>query len=302
MSAAALLALAFTAHAAFGPQKPYGVLLIGEGGDKNWAKTIEAAKKALGTEVPLEFAPGIPDAKTLQKSIDKLEAAGVKKLVAVPLLVSSFGDTMDHVRYLLGIRETAVKAFLRGTRAPERTKSKAPVVLAKALDDHPLFVELLSERALGLSRNPPKETLLLVESRPAASAAADEALDSAQALSERVRQKAGMAAAAAASLDIEGKQNERDLSTRALRKRVAELRKSGAVLVVPLELTPGLFGRRLKSAAEGLFAKYDGKTILPDDRIAAWIKASAESASRLPEMRAFKEIPNATSRFQTGPR
>ena len=39
----------------------------------------------------------------------------VKKLVAIPLYVSSFGDPMDHVRYLLGIRETPVKAFLRGT-------------------------------------------------------------------------------------------------------------------------------------------------------------------------------------------
>lgn len=286
------LAAFVLAAAAFGPAKPYGVLLLGEGGDRTWQQTVASAQKAVGAEVPLELAAGLADARAMQKAVDKLQSSGVKMIVAVPLFVSSYGEIMDQNRYLLGIREKPVKGYALGSRQPQRVRAKVPIVLAKALDDHPLAVELLAERAAGAGRDPGKEALLLVGPKPRTPESTEEWLDAQAALAEKVRQKIGAPAAAAAALDGDGKQAERELSERALKKTLFDLRRRhGAVAVVPLELTAGGFTRRLRRAVDGSFARFDGKTLMPDERVAKWIAESAASAAKLPDMRLFKENP-----------
>ena len=287
---AALLGLACaSARAAgtFGPrgEKPFGVLLLGEGGDREWKDSVEKLKKELGKKFPFEFVPGLADARMIQKGVERLEFQRVQKIVAVPLFVSSFSEVMDHNRFLFGIREKPA-----GPRyAHQRVSSRVPVVLAKALDDHPVLVEILSSRALALAKDPSRESLVLVGEVSGSTETARDWLASAQALAEKVRGRTGFSAAHAAGLRLGGSQKEREDSQKELRDLVRKSRRQGSVAVVPLEVTHAAVSGRIPKALEGAFVRFDGKAILPDPAVARWVSESAEAAARLPDMRVFKD-------------
>lgn len=284
---AALLLGAAAAWGQAGPQ-PFGVLLLGEGGDRNWARTVEAIRRELPPRLPIEFCAGLADARAMQKSVSLLEARKVQTIVAVPLFVSSFSEAMDQNRYLLGIREAPSKEFGEYPRAPSRIKSRVPLVLTKALDEHPLLVETLAARARALSRSPAEESLLLVGQGPTSPEAREDSLAQAAALAEKVRQKAGFKAARAAAVYPQLSQAQRDKAESALRGLLRELRRLGPVVVVPLEMTRGGVHARLRKALEGSLARYDGASLLPDSRIARWVAESAQTGAKLPDMRVFK--------------
>lgn len=301
-------AVAFNLHAAdFQPrlntvgEKPFGVLLLGEGGDRDWKDTVEAARKQASGKYPFEFAAGQADRKEMQRGIDALEAQRVRAIVIVPLLASSYGEVMDQTRFLLGIRETPSKELLdaphehTGGLALQRLKSRVPLVLTHALDDHPLFVDLLASRAQALSRKPAGEGVVLVGASPASKDDAREWNETATALAEKVRQKGGFAAARAFALRVDGTADQRELSAQSLGTLIRELRRSvNAVIVVPMAMTSSDEKMmRLRQAMEGLFARYDGRTVLPDARIAAWIEQTALPAAKLPDMRLFKDSAKA---------
>lgn len=283
-------------------EKPYGVLLLGEGGDREWRDAVDQIKKRAGKRYPVEFAAGLADGKSMQSALDKLQAQRVRAVVVTPLFVSSYGEVMDQVRYLLGIREKPAE-LAGGPRSradappPPRLRSRVPLVLGKALDDHPLFVELLVARAQALSRRPSEEALILVGEAPASKpgdktrAGEAEWLQAAEALAEKVRKKGGFAAARPYAVRLYAGTKERDASEAGLRALVKELRSKHKVIVVPLAMTGGRL--RLSRPLDGLFAKADGRAVLPDPRIAQWVDETSAPAAKLPDMRLFKDAARA---------
>lgn len=280
-------------------QKPYGVLLLGEGGDAVWKNALAAVRRDLPKEVPFEFAAGLADGREVQKGVDRLASRGVRQIVAVPLFISSFSEVMDHNRFLLGIRETPSKEFLGAARNPgrmdraRRVESPVPLVLTKALDDHPLLVELAAQRARAQSRDAGREGLILVAPAPASPEAAKDALALLAALAEKVRLKGGFKAAKAFALRADAEPARRRGEEDSLRRLVSEMRRQAAPIVVALELSPGALSRRLPRVLDGLFFRFDGKGLLPDERVSRWVAASAEAGSRLPDMRVFRGRPAA---------
>lgn len=278
-------------------EKTFGVLLLGEGGDREWRSTIDEVKKRFEVTAPVAFAPGMADRRAMQKGLDDLQALKCKAIVVVPLFVSSYGEDMDQVRYLLGIRETPAKGLERPgahvSAPPARLVSKVPLVLTKALDDHPLFVELLAARAQSLSRKASEEALVLVGESPESEDDAKEFANAVSALAEKVRQKAGFAAAKGFAMKPGARQADRESGENALRTLVKDLRHDHKVIVVPLTLTGGRL--KLNRALDGLFAKYDGRALLPDARIAQWVEQSAVPAAKLPDMRMYRKPAQTTA-------
>lgn len=282
-------------------EKPFGLLLLGEGGDRDWKAAVDDARAHAAGKYPLEFASGEADRREMQRGIDALQAQRVRTIVIVPLLVSSYGEVMDQTRYLLGIREKPSNELLdaphehTGGLQLQRLKSRVPLVLTKALDDHPLFVELLAARAQALSRRPANEALVLVGAAPAAKDDQREWNETVSALAEKVRQKGGFASARAYALRTDGRQEDRDLSAQGLGSMIRDVRRShNAVIIVPLALTnEDTQAMRLRPALEGMFVRYDGRTVLPDPRISAWIEQTALPAAKLPDMRLFKDSAKA---------
>lgn len=298
MLAPALL-LALSAAASAADKAPaaipgVGVLLLGEGGDQDWRAQLDAVKKRLG-RTPVEFAGGAADARAIQQSVSRLEASPgkIKKIVAVPLYVSSFSDVLDEDRYILGIREKPSAAIVGGAHShfgsPHRVKTKLPIVLTRALDDHDLFVQLLAERALKQTKEPAKDALLLIGLASASTDSTKEWLDSVAALAEKVRQKGGFAASRAAAISEGYGPERRDQSRKDLRKLVLDLRKQGRVVALSLELTARAGHSRVAPALDGLFVKLDQRALFPDPKIADWVYAQVVDGDKLPDMRNFKD-------------
>ncbi|HAM35307.1 MAG TPA: hypothetical protein DEB40_11420 [Elusimicrobia bacterium] len=276
--------------------KAFGVLLLGDGADKDFKDAIGAVARKLTARVPLEFAAGPVDVHSMQKGLDRLKAARVKKVVVIPLMTTSNSERMDEIRFVLGIRENPSPEFFSAARSRpgyalvRRVETKLPVVLAPALDDHPLVVEILASRALSLSKRPQDEALVLVGLAPVAKAAAGEYRRTLSALAERVRAKGGFKAAACAVLQPDAPlQAERERAQEDLRKLVRELSRTQRALVVPHVLAGDAASRPILRALSGVFMRYNKKGLLPDERIIRWVEESAHKGAALPDMRLFKD-------------
>lgn len=273
--------------------KPFGVLLLGEGGDKSWEQLASAAAKRLGTKVPFEFAPGLADQKSIQKAAEKLEAQSVKKIVVVPLYLSSNSELMEQTRFLFGIRQDPSADFFGSRRGGSilvrRVMTRADVVVTQALDDHPLVVEIIAARATALSRAPAKEGLVLVSAAPASEDGAKQWGQTLADLAERARAKAGMARAASALLPERGPAADREKAEKAFKAKTQEFSRAGGAVVVPVTLNASALERRVPRVLSGAFMRFNGKALLPDDRLAAWVEQTAVEGSRLPGMRQFKD-------------
>ena len=289
--------------------KPFGVLLLGEGGDKVWKDSVAAIIRNLSKKIPIEFVFGEADVKLIQKGVESLQAARIKKLVVVPLFLTSTSPLMDETRFLFGIRENPSPDFFTASRAGagyalvRRAQTKLPVVLTPALDDSSVVVDILTSRALRLSKNPADEAVVLVGLAPAVKLDDAVVLDQDKktftatnkygqcldAIAERVRAKGGFKAAAAAALSDSPSQPERESSERDLRLLVRNLSLKHRVLVVPHALTSVLPSRRIRRALQGVFMRYNDNGLLPDERISRWVEESARRGAALPDMKVYKD-------------
>lgn len=273
--------------------KPFGVLLLGEGGEKGWDELVAAVAKRLGPKIPLEFAPGLADQKTIQKAADKLGSQSVKKIVVVPVYLSSNSELMDQTRFLFGIRQDPSLDFFGSRRGGSilvrRVMTKADVVLTQALDDNPAVVDILASRAASLSRAPAKEGLILVSVAPASDEGAQQWSQTLTALAERARAKAGMARSASALLPERGLAAEKEKAEKAFKTKTQEFSRQGGAIVVPVTLTASALERRVPRVLSGSFMRFNGKALLPDERLAAWVEQTAVEGARLPGMRQFKD-------------
>ena len=302
--------------------KPFGVLLLGEGGDKVWKDSVASIIRDLSKKFPIEFVFGEADVKLVQKSVESLQAARIKKLVVVPLFLTSHSPLMDETRFLFGINENPSPSFFKASRASagyalvRRAQTKLPVVLTPALDDSRVVVDILASRALSLSRNPSDEALVIVGIAPAFRENEEKTLGPAKkifnpmdeygqsltALAERVRAQGGFQAAAGAALSDSPLQSQRDRTDDDLRRLVRGMSLQHRVLVVPHALTGILPSRRILRALGGVFMRYNEKGLLPDDRIERWIEESARQGAAKPDMRIYKDAGKPLSPAPAFPR
>ena len=279
------------------------LLLLGEGGDRDWKEAVAAITKELGKDLPLEFAAGSADEKAIQKSVDRLQAQRVKKLVVVPLFESSASDVMEEIRYLLGIRKDPSEGFFansrRGAQIVRRIQTRLPVVLTPALDDQPVVVEILTSRALALSRKAEGESLVILGQAPRSEAAAEQLAQTLNSLAERVRAKGGFVAGHAALLEDDLGQSRRDKAAAKAKTLIQGLGRKTRVVVVAYNMTSSGAEKKVSRALSGVFMKFSGKGLLPDARLTKWVSESPDAGSRLPDIRVYKDAGRAPNSSQT---
>lgn len=284
-------------------EKPYGLLLLGEGGDRDWKSAVAAITQEIGKTVPIEFAAGLADEKAIQKSVDRLQSQKVKKLVVVPLFESSDSEAMEEVRYLFGIRKDPSEEFFahsrRGTQIVRRVQTRLPVVLTQALDDQPLVVDILASQALALSRNPDGESLVLLGQAPRSEAAAEQFGQTLNSLAERVRAKAGFKSGQAALLEDELGPARRDKAAAKIKKMIQGLGRQTKVIVIAHAMTSSGAEKKVARALSGVFMKFSGKGLLSEPRLTKWVSQSAEAGNRLPDMRVYKDAGHALGSSKT---
>jgi sirohydrochlorin ferrochelatase len=82
-----------------------GVLLLAHGGSASWNDRVKALAGKVGEKMPIEVAFGMASRPSIQGAVDKLVAAGVTEIIAVPLFVSDHSSVITSTAYLLGARE-----------------------------------------------------------------------------------------------------------------------------------------------------------------------------------------------------
>lgn len=282
------------AAAPWGP-KDWGVLVVGGPGSPQGGKPVAALRDGLKGKFPLEFAFGLADPREIQKGIDRLTARRVKKIVVVPLALSSQSDAMEETKYVLGLRKEPSAEFFKAGRnrsgytTIKRVQTKLPVVMASALDEHPFLAEILAARAKELSERPAKERVLIVGRGSAAAADHELAQRQLAALARKVKALGGFAGAEALLLRDDAPEKARAQARAAMRKAVSAWSREGRVIVVPHLLTPDGFEREVRKTLDGVFHKWSGKTLLPDPRLSDWVEAKAREAADMPDMRLYKD-------------
>ncbi len=285
------------------PPAPYGILLMANGGEASWNTEIERLRARVDAKVPTETALGMADPASLQAAVDRLEKRGVTRIAAVPLFVQTRSEVLDQTRYALGLSDTPSEALkiayermasMHAAHGPlgahgasggvahghsmvfsmERVKAKEAIAMASALDAHVLVGRILLERAKALSREPAKESVIMVAHGPvddSALPAWKAALDSQCAFIKKNKFK-----------DCSSGILRDDAAPEIRAQAVAELRamvsSAARALVVPVLLARGGIEKKIEKDLAGLDYAWDGKTLMPHAGFDAWVLESAAKA------------------------
>lgn len=287
--------------------KEQGVMVLAHGGSPRWNNDVLQASRDLANRYPTVVTFGMADAESIQHAIDALEGLGVKKIIAVPLFVSSHSELYRQTEFVLGIREKPDVGFVEGMERAMKNPVKfiwkkislenvsyalammknhssmhcdrqvthrVPIELRPALDASNLVGEILKERAISLSTTPKNETVLIVAHGPIGDD--DDALwlSNMEQLALSVKEYPFYNVCVATIRDdapdeIKNKavENMRNL----VKKCVV---KEGRVIVVPLLLAKGGIEGEIRHILKGLSYVYNEETLLPHLNINRWLVQS----------------------------
>jgi hemoglobin/transferrin/lactoferrin receptor protein len=289
-----------------------GILLLAHGGARNWNQGVADAAAEVNREQPVEVAFGMATRRNIQGAIDRLIARGVTDIVAVPLFVSPHSSVVRSTEYLLGLRADApadLAIFAKmdhgsgnahaghgdhaghGAAAPADGStpvvSRVPIRMAGALGRHPLVATMLADRAASISQDPAREAVVLVAHGPVPADDNARWLDDLAALANGVEAASRYKAIEWQTVRDDAPAPIRDQAAAELRDRVTRLAAAGdRVLVVPVVISFGGIENGIRKRLDGLSYTMAGQGLLPDPRIAQWIRAAA----RQPEARLFDSV------------
>ncbi|MDX6768855.1 MAG: hypothetical protein SF051_04935 [Elusimicrobiota bacterium] len=308
---AALLAAGPAAAAGFGeraePKPSYGLLLLASDAGSGWKKDLAALRAQL-KGMAVESVAGAADPVAVQKAVDKLERQRPGKIVAVSLEPLSESPVTQEARFLLGVREQPAEdrpdadserlsggmksSLVLETARPrwlKRVKSASPIVMTATLDQSPLLAAILADRARKLSRDPRRDTVLLVGQGPRSDKALKSWQAAADAVAEQVRAKGGFARAAAVPVRDGVRSGQRDKDRESLKAKLSELAVTGGIVAVPLAPDGRRLEHLLRQSAGSTAYRWDGQGVLGDARLLEWIRSAAAAASKLPDGRRYKD-------------
>ncbi|MBI4354914.1 MAG: hypothetical protein HY597_00505 [Candidatus Omnitrophica bacterium] len=256
-----------------------GVLVLAHGGEPLWNATVQQTVAGAGLSVPVEIAFGMGfhahEVQELQEAVARLEARGTEAVIVVPLLVSSHSEVYRQLEYLLGARERSPIP-----RSPKPIDVQAAVRFLPPLEGEACVADILLERSRALSREPARETVILVAHGPNTEPDNAAWLTALERWAQAVRLRGGFRAVEVATLRDDAAVWVRRRATRTLRRLVQRAAQEGTAVVVPVLVAPGGVEQKIPQALRGLSYAFSGQTLLPHARISAWI-AERVSAVRL---------------------
>ena len=272
-----------------------GILLLAHGGSTKWNEEVLKLAAQINNEAPVEVAFGMASRRTIQEGIDKLSGRGVKQIVAVPLFISSHSSVITSTEYLLGQRKEAPPALAifakmdhsHGSHGmssasmdvnSDGTKpvvSPVPLRMSTALDHDPLVAEIIITRAASISQDPSREVLILVAHGPTPDDDNRKWLADMKALAEWMRPKTQYKRIEYLTVRDDAPDPIRANAAAELRARVETATGAGdKALIIPLLLSYGGIEPGIKKRLEGLYYRIADRGLLPDERLALWVKNS----------------------------
>lgn len=151
-----------------------GAILFAHGADFHWNENLRTAVEPLMDRYKIEFAFSMADPVTIERALRKLEQRGAKAAVIVSAYATS-NSFRQEIEYLMGmdIKNQEIQLETRKQSKHDHHHGKAdkplpritttlPAILTGGFESHPLFAQALLDRALALSKNPAKDTVIIV--------------------------------------------------------------------------------------------------------------------------------------------
>jgi sirohydrochlorin ferrochelatase len=280
------------------PAAPEGILLLAHGGAPDWNQRVVALAQSIDQAQPTEVAFGMASRPAIQAAVDKLVARGARSIVAVPMFISSHSSVVTSTAYLLGARDEMppdLKIFAKmshgahGGHGGHETPGAAPVAvdntqpvstpvpirLTNALNHDPLVGQILIDRAREISTAPEKEAVIIAAHGPVPNEDNQRWLDDMRVLAEQMDGATSFATINYLTVRDDAPKPVRDAATAELRGMVEEQTRQGRrVLIVPLLLSYGGIEKGIRQRLEGLDYVMAQRALMPDDRLAEWVRKS----------------------------
>jgi hypothetical protein len=297
----ALLGGALCGTVAFAPPGE-GILVMAHGGTPLWNTTVKTCVKNAQLAYPTRifFGMGCSKKETadLQSQIHQLENQGAQSIVVVPLAISSYSEVYRQWRYLLGLESQPgfdpkligqMMEHMHGNMPANMpmmdmepvspVKRHAGVTFLPALDDGAVVSAILLERAQELSHKPEEESVVIISHGPNQDEDNRIWVRNLQHLASVVEQQGHFHHVEGATLRDDAPPPIRSQAVQHLRDRVTTLGKEGRVLIIPLLLAPGGIEEKIALALQGLTYSMNSKTLLPDPKMADWIRQCSTQTS-----------------------
>jgi len=217
-----------------------------------------------GTAVEVEGAYlELVEGRLIQDGIDRLEAAGVTHLLAIPLFLSTGSTHVDEIGWALG-------AYPKPRRETElqRMRVRARLTYGRPLANDPEVADALADLAARASANPADESLLVIghgSDEPWFCEAWEREL---RGLADRIAERVGFADAAAATLRPDRVAQQA--------KRLLNRRPESRIVAVPAFVSGGYFTAKVvPERLAGLGCAYVPGSIIPHPRVTDWIVRQA---------------------------
>lgn len=277
-----------------------GILLLAHGGKDDWNKEVMKVAAGANQTMPVEIAFGMASKRSIQQAVDKLIARGSRRIVAVPLFISSYSTVITSTEYLLGQRKEApadLAVFAKmdhgggGHNSHQAmdmsfdpltpVKSTVPIEMAPALGSDPLVADILLSRARDISSEPKKEVVIVVAHGPVSDEENAKWMADMRRVADNMRDKSKFKRIEYMTV--------RDDAPEPLRSKVAEEFRSvvkravadkSKVLIVPLLLSYGGIEEGIKKRLDGLEYTMSKQALLPDERFADWVVGSARKTAK----------------------
>lgn len=263
----------------------FGVLVMAHGGGATWNREVEAMLAPLERDYPLEIAFGMADATSLQDGVRALESRGVRRIGVVRLFIS--GESWyERTEQILGVRpgappKPAAEAHAEHGEHAEhsmafwRIDSNATFALStQGLADAPEMGAVLADRARTLSRNPRRESVLILAHGPGDDDENQRWLAQIESRADAVREALPFRTVRVETLreDWPEKRSAAEARIRAFVEQAN--REGGRALVIPYRVQG--FGP-YADVLSGLSYVSDGRGLVPSAQIEHWVHQQADT-------------------------
>ena len=253
-----------------------GVIFMPHGSSYNWNRTMMDAIADLQDEYMIENAFSMGDAELIERATRKLEKRGATAITVLRIfsLESSFQSSIE---YTIGLREKMGHGgmMMHGMGTPKRVVSSSEFYTTGGLEDSPLFAEALLDRAIGMSENPEKETVILVGHGTRTEEGNTRWLKNLESITVHMEKTAEEKGYNFRDFKFENWREDwpdlRDKHIANVRNMVTEAQKDGGIaIVVPARTTKGGHAQRWLGDLE---FKHNGEGFAPHPLFVKWVES-----------------------------
>lgn len=301
IAVACLAALTVPVAAASQQDGPVGTIIVAHGGGPDWDAQVHRIAELTSTGGPVEVSflmgTGAPQHR-FQDAAERLEEAGVSRIVVVPMLMSSHSSHYRQIGYLAGHSDDLSESMRHHLEMAGITRADVdvPLVLTRAVDDSPAVADVLSARAVDLASDPTRQALFLIGHGPNSAEAHAEWMRNLRAIAQRVRERTGFRHVMVGLVRDDAPAPVRAEAVAGIRESIElqHLATGRDVVVVPVLISTGSMSRqKIPADLQGLPVVYSGEALLPHPGLARWVEERVNEGVRTPREEAPTPLPAA---------